>query len=109
MKTHELRSPRSDPEEPRVPSGEAGAGQWTIDSWSGSVGVATSPNIRIAAGLQCDGFPSGCQSGGTYGMSGMYNIGGRILCTDCAVKYFGLQGEPYSEKARILAPFVIGK
>jgi hypothetical protein len=65
--------------------------------------------IAAAGGLRCDGFPSGCQSGGTYGTSAMYHIDGRNLCTDCAVKYFCLQDEPTAEKVRILNPFIIGK
>jgi hypothetical protein len=67
------------------------------------------PNVQVASGLTCDGFPSGCQNGGTYGTSGQFNINGRILCIDCAIKFFGLQGDSHSERERILGRFRIGK
>jgi hypothetical protein len=62
-----------------------------------------------SGGLRCEGFPSGCQSGGSYGTSAMYHIDGKNFCNDCAVKYFSLQDEPAAEKIRILNPFTIGK
>jgi hypothetical protein len=119
-----------DPEEPRVPKHNPGGGRWTRDgtgnvadhanrsaadrndgSAGGSADDANQSNkpIRVAAGLQCDGFPSGCQSGGSYGSSGMYNINGRVLCIDCAIKFFGLQDASQSERARTLNRFLIGK
>jgi hypothetical protein len=117
-----------DPEEPRVPKHALGGGQWTqegnlaVDAYqsardrndSSAGGSADDANqgsdlIHVAAGLRCDGFPSGCQSGGSYGSSGMYNINGRVLCIDCAIKFFGLQGEPKSEITRTLDRFQIGK
>lgn len=69
------------------------------------------PDMRIAAagGLHCDGFSSGCQSGGSYGTSGMYNIDGHVLCMDCAIKFFGLQDDSPKERVRTLAPFLIKK
>ena len=115
-------------DQPRVPAGNPDGGQWTKDgnlavdayqsardrndsSTDGSADDANQANdlIHVAAGLRCDGFPSGCQSGGSYGSSGMYNINGRVLCIDCAIKFFGLQGEPKSEIARTLDRFQIGK
>jgi hypothetical protein len=112
------------PDQPRVPAGSTGGGQWTGESSASGSDIRASsskreaahtgsqpkvPNIQIAAGLRCDGFSSGCQSGGTYGTTGRYNINGRVLCTDCAIKFFGLQDEPQSERDRVLRPFVIGK
>jgi hypothetical protein len=119
-----------DPKEPRVPKHNPGGGRWTRDgtgnvtdhangsasnrngsSAGGSADDANQSNkpIRVAAGLQCDGFPSGCQSGGSYGSSGMYNISGRVLCIDCAIKFFGFQDASQSERARTLDRFLIGK
>lgn len=121
------------PDEPRVPKHSPGAGEWTSDGTAVStddangsvngqndssagesdngVNPSDAPNIQIAAagGLRCDGFAGGCQSGGTYGTSGMYNIDGRVLCIDCAVKYFGLQDETPGARARFLERFLIGK
>jgi hypothetical protein len=117
-------------DQPRVPKHNPGGGRWTRDgagnvtdhangsagrrndsSAGGSADDANQSNkqIRVAAGLQCDGFPSGCQSGGSYGSSGMYNISGRVLCIDCAIKFFGLQDASQSERARTLDRFLIGK
>jgi hypothetical protein len=110
-------------DQPRVPAGNPDGGQWTGESSVNGSNVSVPPNdegahartapkvpnIQIAAGLRCDGFSSGCQSGGTYGTTGRYNINGRVLCSDCAIKFFGLQDEPQSEKDRVLRPFVIGK
>lgn len=129
----ELRKYGYNPDEPRVPKHSPGGGQWTIDgtvSFSGNANDSANdrsdssasgsaddgnqsnvPNIHVAAsgGLRCDGFPGGCQSGGSYGSSGMYYINGRVLCMDCAVKYFGLQDDPPSERIRFLGRFLIGK
>jgi hypothetical protein len=119
------------PDQPRVPAGNSKGGQWTSDGTSDSVddisnssnGAGFSdnpvdsasqsniPNVRLAGagGLRCDGFASGCQSGGSYGTGGMYNINGRVLCIDCAIKFFGLQDDSASDRARTLGRFLIGK
>lgn len=66
----------------------------------------TSGNQLAAAGdLKCDGFSAGCQSGGSYGTSAMYNIGGRNLCMSCAVKIKGLGGLPGVRQIMILRPY----
>jgi len=104
-----------------MPPGNPDGGQWTTDGASNfaddgsdsanGVGQPSIPDIQLAAagGLRCDGFASGCQSGGSYGASGMYNIEGHVLCMDCAIKFFGLQDESAREKARTLDRFLIGK
>jgi len=66
-------------------------------------------NVQVAAagGPRCEGFSAGCQSGGSYGTTAMYNISGRALCWDCAVKILNIQNEPAGEKVRILSPFYL--
>jgi hypothetical protein len=117
----------------RVPAGNSDGGQWTrggaadftaVGSDSGNEQNGSSQagtddhtyqsdvsEVQIAAaeGMRCEGFSTGCQSGGTYGSSGMYNINGRVLCIDCAVKFFTLQDEPNSERTRFLERFLIGR
>jgi hypothetical protein len=41
--------------------------------------------------LKCTG--GYCGSGGTSGTTGMYSIGGRPTCRDCAIKILGLEKE----------------
>jgi hypothetical protein len=110
-----------DPDQPRVPAGNPDAGRWTSEGARDSADDASDsndgasqsniPNTQLAAagGLRCDGFSSGCQSGGSYGSSGMYNIEGRVLCMDCAIKFFNLQDDSPKERARTLEPFLIKK
>jgi hypothetical protein len=120
-----------DPDQPRVPAGKPGGGEWTIEGADGFAGDANDsaddrsdnygggsaddanetnvPNIQIAAagGLRCDGIPSGCQSGGTYGTNAMYRIRGKNLCRDCAVKILGIENEISNEQVLTLEPFSI--
>lgn len=93
-----------DPEEPRVPAGQPGPGRWTTDE-----GTAGTPGVQVAGAgnLRCDGFSAGCQSGGSYGTSATYHISGRNLCTDCAVKFLGIQNESPRDKVLTLSPFTI--
>jgi HK97 family phage portal protein len=88
-------------DEPRVPAGSPGGGQWT----SGGDGDF---QVAAAGDLKCDGFPSGCQNGSSFGSTAMYRIFGRNLCRDCAVKSMGLEDESHSEQTRILRPRLIG-
>jgi len=100
------------PDQPRVPAGNPDGGQWTSEDTSDSAkrtgdvsdtvdesaaeasdtandtGESGIPTTRLAAAgdLSCQGFAGGCQSGGSYGATGMYYIGGRVLCMDCADK-----------------------
>jgi hypothetical protein len=64
-------------------------------------------NVDLAAAgdLKCEGV---CSSGGSRGTTGMYKMKGRILCSDCAAKERGVEGLPGAEKARILAPYLLG-
>jgi RHS repeat-associated protein len=75
----------------------------------GGANFDVSSQPQLVAGLECQGFPAGCQSGGSYGTSGMYNIGGRTLCRDCAIKLLGLQGLPGRQQTIELTPHLIGK
>jgi hypothetical protein len=46
-----------------------------------------------------------CGGGRHSGMTGAYQIGGRILCHKCAVKRLGFGNEPSSDLPTILQPF----
>ena len=54
-------------------------------------------------------FGGFCQSGGTYGTTGMYSIDGRTLCFDCAVKHYELQDMCGADQIEFLSLFLIGK
>ena len=123
------------PNQPRVPAGNPGGGEWTSEGTIDSADVVSSfpndrgdsaeqvsdstdgadqsngPGIQIAASgyFQCEGFGAGCQSGGSYGTTAMYSISGRKLCMDCAVKMLGIQNEPASERVLTLTPFLLQK
>lgn len=98
-----------------MPAGNPGGGQWTsegagfaddtIDQVDNSNQLSEKP-FQVA-GLKCDGFAGGCQSGGSYGTTAMYNVYGRNLCWDCAVKILNIQNASSSEKVLTLAPHVI--
>jgi hypothetical protein len=112
-------------DQPRVPAGNPDGGQWTTEGASSSVddisgssnggssadGASQSniPNVQIAASgdLRCEGFAGGCQSGGSYGATAMYSVGGHALCMDCAVKVLGIQNEPSKEKVLTLSPYLL--
>lgn len=123
----ELRKYGYNPEEPRVPEHSADGGQWTSNGTivlpttsgqsvaapeaAGDTSSSRAPNVRIAAagGPRCEGFPAGCQNGGSYGTTAMFYIHGSALCMDCAVKILGIQGETASEKLHILNPYYLDK
>ncbi len=65
----------------------------------------TQGNIELAGA--CQGTSAGCQSGGSYGSSAMYDINGRHLCRDCAVKALDIGGLSGPAQAIILAPLLI--
>ena len=119
----ELRRAGFSPNQPRVPAGNDNGGQWTSDG-----GITEGPNAPnendsivhpearnvhpfqiMPVGFRCDGISGGCQSGGTYGTTGMYGIQGRVLCIDCAVKMLGIQDEPSGEKTKTLDRYIIGR
>jgi hypothetical protein len=81
------------PDQPRAPKGTPEGGQWVAE------------HVRVAAGALCDGFSGGCQSGGTYGASGMISISGKKLCWDCAVKYLGIERLPRDQQLETLRLF----
>ena len=62
-----------------------------------------------AGDLQCEGFSAGCQSGGDWGTTAQYRVGEppRNLCTKCALRYLGLENEPYSKQRGTLQPWSI--
>lgn len=64
------------------------------------------PDDQVA--IACQGFPAGCQSGGSYGTTALYSINGKPLCRDCAVKILGIGGLPGPEQQDFLKPFLIG-
>lgn len=63
-------------------------------------------SYEIAGRLPCRG--SYCQSGGTRGMGAMYDLDGKQVCWDCAVKEEGIEHLSGAEKAAHLAPYLIG-
>ena len=121
-----------DPDEPRVPKHNLGAGEWTKDETSEAAdNIDNAPqsssgdhpnrptdgrsrskahNMRLAGNFRCEGFSAGCQSGGSYGTTPKYNVYGRNLCWDCAVKILGIQDASSSEKVLWLTPhLIVGK
>lgn len=61
--------------------------------------------IPAAAGdLRCQGFAGGCESGGSFGTTGMYRVNRRRLCASCAVRALGIVDEPWAEQALSLQP-----
>jgi len=81
------------PDQPRAPQGIPEGGQWVTD------------RVHVAAGLSCDGFSGGCQSGGTFGTTGLIKIFNKRLCWDCAVKFLGIQELPHDEQLETLRGF----
>jgi RHS repeat-associated protein len=62
--------------------------------------------LGLASGdLSCKG--GSCQSGGSYGTTAMYCIGGRYVCQSCAVKTLGIGDLPGSQQIPILRPFLL--
>lgn len=82
------------PDQPRAPKGTPEGGQWIDD------------RVRVAqVGPRCDGFSSGCQMGGSFGATGMYNILGKRLCRSCALKILGIETLPHGEQQETLGRF----
>ena len=50
-----------------------------------------------------------CASGGNYGTTGMYSVGGRALCYQCAAKKLGVGNLPGSEQGEIMTPYLLRK
>jgi hypothetical protein len=65
-------------------------------SFGPGLGASRSPGPvqPLPVGLECQGFPAGCQNGGNFGDNANYYAGRRDLCRDCAIRYLGLQDEP---------------
>ncbi len=83
-------------DEPRVPARNPDGGQWTSDG--------ADVQVAAAGDLPCEGD---CQSGGSYGTTGMYWMEGKILCHDCAIKAAGAQGLSAREQNEILNSFLL--
>jgi hypothetical protein len=83
----------------RAPRGTRIGGQWIDERLHLA---ARKPKWTM---VRCDGFSAGCQNGGTYNYSGMYNIDGRMLCPDCALRYLGIQDVPLAERQYLLNIF----
>lgn len=92
------------PDQPRAPKGTPEGGQW-IDDLSRVGTVRREVERILVAGLRCDGFSGGCQSGGTFGTTGMVKLFGKNFCMDCAVKALGIQNLPPSQQLEILRLF----
>ncbi len=67
------------------------------------------PNwTKVGAGeIPCEGFSSGCQSGGWPNRPAGYRVFNRNVCRDCAVKLYGIENESGPEQQRILSPYLI--
>lgn len=87
------------PNEPRIPAGNSGGGQWTDGSGDGSFEVAARGDIPCQGGY--------CESGGSRGTAAMYRIFGRNVCRDCAVKMMGLDGLPGAVQTKELERYLI--
>jgi hypothetical protein len=55
-----------------------------------------------AGDLACQGV---CSQGGDRGMTGAYQVEGRILCYKCALKRLGFENEPSTDLPNILRPY----
>jgi hypothetical protein len=87
-------------DEPRVPKGNPGGGQWTTGGGE--------TQVAAAGDLKCEGLPyGGCEAGDIWENTAIYRIFGRNLCRDCAVKSYGLRDESHTEQTRILRPRLI--
>jgi hypothetical protein len=88
-------------DQPRAPRGNAEGGQWIRDTTHAPNarphGEAVRPPRRFT-GARCDGFSAGCQNGGSFGTSGMFNIWGKRLCWDCAIKWLGFEELSHEEQ-----------
>ena len=62
-------------------------------------------NVDLAAAgdLKCQN----CPSGGSWGVTGMYEVGRQILCANCAVKRLGIEDLPEVEKIETLTPYLL--
>jgi hypothetical protein len=85
-------------DEPRVPAGNPDGGEWTSDG--------SDVQVAAAGDLPCEGD---CQSGGSYGTTGMFRMEGKILCRDCAVKRAGVQNEPASIQNETLQYYILDR
>ena len=89
--------------QPRAPAGNLNGGQWIGQLPDAS--TESGGNRQDVAATRCDGLSGGCQTGGSYGTSGMFIIGGKRLCWDCAVRYLGIQDLPHEEQLNTLRLF----
>jgi hypothetical protein len=84
-------------------TGNPESGEWASKADDDEFDVAASGRVP------CDGFSAGCQSGGNYGSSAMYRIDRQNLCTDCAVKFMGLEDEPRATQMQELDRYFIDR
>lgn len=90
-------------DQPRAPGGTRNlegvgiGGRWVLDLLTTT--DAEEPAGLVAArttGPRCTGLADGCQSGGTYGTSGIFKPMGTNLnlCWNCAIKWLRVENEP---------------
>jgi hypothetical protein len=81
--------------------------QSTTGQPNSPTGMPPDGSYQIAAvgDLKCSG--GDCRTGGTYGTTAMYNVGGRLLCRECAVKALNLGSLPGGEQNKRLDPYLI--
>ncbi len=66
------------------------------------------PDLAAAGDLRCEGYSAGCRNGGSYGATATHSVGGRNICTQCAIKKLGIENEPGAEQIRVLRPYSLG-
>lgn len=76
--------------------------------WVGYSSAPTSQDGAIQVAAAGDIPCQGCPSGGSYGSTGMYLIGGKVLCNDCAVKMLGITNLNPAERVPILDRYLLG-
>jgi hypothetical protein len=87
--TTRYRADANNPDRLTEPSGFLAGRGWQF-------GTAPSQENPLAqtVGFECQGYPAGCQNGGSFGDNANYYAGGRDLCRNCAIRYLGIQDEP---------------
>lgn len=93
-------------DQPRAPRGNPEGGQWIRDTIHPP---NTRPHVeavrRRAPWPRCDGINGGCESGGSFGTTGMFKIRDMRLCWACAVKWLGIEEWPRREQLDTLKKF----
>lgn len=84
------------PEGAKDPAGASIGGRWIDDLLPPTESPADQLVAARRTGSRCTGLSDGCQSGGTYGTSGIFKPMGTNLnlCWNCAIKWLRVEHEP---------------